>query len=102
MSESDEYADTVYRTLQRGHRLQEQHVGPLFSNEEEAKRAVEHFVATEHDATPTEWEDADGAVKMLPENSRSEFFVVPVTVRDSLDELLDEPDVDDGVEEVAV
>jgi hypothetical protein len=95
-------ADTVYRTLQRGRRLREQHVGPLFSNEREAKRAVEHFVKTEHSATPTEWEDADHGVKMLPEDSRSEFLVVPTTVRNSLDELLDADDVDDGQEVEAV
>lgn len=93
----------VYRTLQNGKRLREKHVGPLFTTREEAMRAVEHFVETEHDAEPNGWVNAgDRGVKLIPDGSDSVFYVTGVKVRESLDELIDEEDVDDGAEGVAV
>lgn len=99
MSSDGTPADTVYRTLQNGKRLREQHVGPLFTNKEEAKRALEHFIETEHNAEVTEWEQSDdGAEKMLPDGSSSVFYVREVKVRDSLDELLEDKRANEGTE----
>jgi len=90
---------TVYRTRQVGKHLRQKHVGPLFSTREEAKRAMEHFIENEHGGVVTEWEDADGPTeKMWPDRSSSVFIVSEIPVRDSLEELFDEPDVDDGEE----
>lgn len=95
---SDQDAEVVYRTVQKAPGLTGRHVGPLFTTEQEAKRAVEHFIEAEHDAVPTEWHEEDGRLRMTPSASRSEFYVDRVPLRDSLDELLAEPDVEDGQE----
>jgi hypothetical protein len=97
MSETQDQG-LVYRTVQKAPGLTGRHVGPLFTSEEEAKRAVEHFVETEQSATPTEWHEEDGRLRMTPSATRSEFFVDRVPVRESLDELIDEPNVEDGEE----
>jgi len=99
---SNDTQETVYRTIQEAPGLGNRHVGPLFDDESEAKRAIEHFIETEHNATPTEWEDNDHGVKMIPEDSCSEFLVVPTPVWGSLGVLLDDPDVNDGEEVTAI
>ena len=100
MSDRAESAEVVYRTIQKAPGLGNRYVGPLFDDEAEAKRALEHFIAEEHDAIPTEWHEDDGRQRMTPSATRSEFFVEEVSVRSSLEELFDDADADDG-EEVA-
>lgn len=99
---SETPADVVYRTVQKEPTLTGRYVGPLFGSQEEAKRAVEHFVETEHNAVPTEWHEEGDRLRMTPSATHSEFFVEPVPVRGSLDELLADPEADDGQEVTAL
>lgn len=88
---SQNQQQTVFLTLQNGKRLRERHVGPLFTSQEEAKRAMEHFIENEHGGVTTEWiEDNDSRLRMVPDQSSSVFVVSEVPVRESFDELLND------------